>query len=517
MHNYPFFMNIMSIVIYVPISFMYIWPVMYFTNIITKEQREIPKFKFAVMGFYDSVAGIMQVFANNYITNASTIVLVQQSAIPISMAISKVTLNSVYTKYQIYGACIVLLGIVVVILPTFIYPDPNASTDTVSPLMNLFWIIVMVVSCVPMCLSSVYKEKALGETEVDVMYLNGWVAVFQLLVSIPLAFPSAWIQGMPMNAIWPNIVMGTKCWFGYNSVTAEFNPYNQDIDDCSMAPFYVNAYLFFNIIYNFLIILVLKHGSANILFMASTVIVPLSNVAFALPFVPRHQPLHVWDILGLFVILGGLVIYRFYPSLQKVYFTMVVGRKLSNQELEAERKAEQIAAQTSKKQVKYIGLNQMEALNQLVETRVVKAQSQKLFKSPGQIRGNLLAKLGMPPSPFIALAPGGGRNSFVDNRNGRGTNSPQINTFRGDGRLGSSPASNFSTSGGVALSSSLGANGNGDYLSSSYGSTGHRLLPPTGKRMSFNDKDNRSTVAPSGSVQMVRPQPRPGAGGDSKV
>jgi hypothetical protein len=59
MHNYPFFMNIMSIVIYVPLSFAYIWPVMYFTtDIITKEQREIPKYKFAVMGFYDSMAGI---------------------------------------------------------------------------------------------------------------------------------------------------------------------------------------------------------------------------------------------------------------------------------------------------------------------------------------------------------------------------------------------------------------------------------------------------------------------------
>jgi hypothetical protein len=60
----------------------------YYTNTISKEQQEIPKYKFGIMGFYDSVAGIMQTFAVNYISNSSTIVLVQQSAIPISMVIS---------------------------------------------------------------------------------------------------------------------------------------------------------------------------------------------------------------------------------------------------------------------------------------------------------------------------------------------------------------------------------------------------------------------------------------------
>ena len=44
----------------------------------------------------------------------------------------------------------------------------------------LLWALVMIFSCVPMTLSSVYKEKALGETELDPIYLNGWIAVFQV-------------------------------------------------------------------------------------------------------------------------------------------------------------------------------------------------------------------------------------------------------------------------------------------------------------------------------------------------
>lgn len=74
---------------------------LYFRSAITPAQRAIPKFKFAVMGLLDSVAGIMGVFAVNYINNAAMIVLLQQAAIPISMSISKMFLGATYTVSQV--------------------------------------------------------------------------------------------------------------------------------------------------------------------------------------------------------------------------------------------------------------------------------------------------------------------------------------------------------------------------------------------------------------------------------
>lgn len=53
------------------------------------------------MGLLDSVAGIMAVFAVNYIDNAAVIVLLQQAAIPISMSISKLFLGANYTLSQV--------------------------------------------------------------------------------------------------------------------------------------------------------------------------------------------------------------------------------------------------------------------------------------------------------------------------------------------------------------------------------------------------------------------------------
>lgn len=47
--------------------------------------------------------------------------------------------------------------------------------------------------------------------------------------------------------------------------------------------------VFFNVFYNVLMILIVKYGSANIMFMALTLMVPLGNFAFSLPWVPGHQ------------------------------------------------------------------------------------------------------------------------------------------------------------------------------------------------------------------------------------
>jgi drug/metabolite transporter (DMT)-like permease len=407
MHNYPLFNNILSVFIYVPICFAYIIPQLWCGKSITKEQQEIPKYKFAVMGGYDSFAGIMQTFAINYISNASMIVLVQQSAIPISMLISKYALNSTYTHMQYVGSSIVLLGIVVVLIPNFLQPASTAETTSSmnesDPMVQLMWLGVLVVSCVPMCLSSVYKEKALGEVDIDITYLNGWVAIFQFLIALPLCVPLSEVQHIPMNEIAPHMYNGFKCWMGVNSITVESNPSNSPLDDCSSAPLYVNLYLFFNVVYNFLIVIILKLGSANILYMSSTVIVPLSNVVFSLKFIPGNQPLRTWDIIGLLVIMLGLVIYRFSKDLLSL-FQALRGTKpgYDDDELESKHFSKKLLKDAERKQLRYLGLNQMESLQSLLDLRLMKEKHLLLFRSPQQIRGHFYNKINVPPSPLLS-------------------------------------------------------------------------------------------------------------------
>lgn len=49
---------------------------------------------------------------------------------------------------------------------------------------------------------SIYcAQMSLGEGDMDVIYMNGWVGVFQLLLTLPAALPSAAIQHMPLSQV----------------------------------------------------------------------------------------------------------------------------------------------------------------------------------------------------------------------------------------------------------------------------------------------------------------------------
>ena len=100
----------------------------------------------------------------------------------------------------------------------------------------------------------------------------------------------------------------------------------------------------------------------------------------------------------------GLIIYRFATQLLIQWNWWWFGT-LSFEEIEAEKLLRKIQNSAQHKQTNYVGLNQIEQLQTLVSTRILKATKKQLFRSPGQIRGSFLARLGIPPSPLISMVP----------------------------------------------------------------------------------------------------------------
>lgn len=206
--------------------------------------------------------------------------------------------------------------------PTSSLSSSLSSETSSSTTSLLFWSSMAIVACIPMCLSSIYKELTLnggvgnssdgrgrGGGGIDPIFLNGWVAVFQFLFSILLSLPAGMSSNPPITLTeWPaNIIDGIKCYFGTPTITTGCHP----DDHCSESPIYVNIFLFFNVGFNIVLAYILKYGSANISFMASALILPLGNLVFTLPFVPGSMPLKDSDIAGLVVLLFGLYVYRF--------------------------------------------------------------------------------------------------------------------------------------------------------------------------------------------------------------
>jgi hypothetical protein len=291
------------------VCFAYIIPAAR-SGYIPREQIEMPKRPFAVMGTLDAMAGIMQVFSVTYLTGP-LVILLSQAAIPVSMFISRYLLKAKYNLFQYAGALILAGGIICVLAPTL-------SGDG-----NALWACIMILSTVPMALSSVYKEIALGEQDVYPVYLNGWIAVFQFFFSLVLCVPSSLVSEppVPVKDLPANMYAGLKCYVGINTQTCSPGEKDCHKDDCNpTAPMFVTLYLFFNQLYNLLIILILKYGSANLLFMALTLMVPLGNIAFTLPGIPQRQTLQVTDIVGLVIICLGLGCYRFASDIYNKYF-----------------------------------------------------------------------------------------------------------------------------------------------------------------------------------------------------
>ena len=87
---------------------------------------------------------------------------------------------------------------------------------------------------------------------------------------------------------------GLRCYVGYNSITCADDDDSCTPDDCAVrAPLFVTIYLVFNQLYNLLIILMLKYGSANLLYMALTLMVPLGNsLAYLLTYSLTHSFIH---------------------------------------------------------------------------------------------------------------------------------------------------------------------------------------------------------------------------------
>jgi len=227
------------------------------------------------------------------------------------MVISRLLLKAKYTIQHYIGAIIVTLGVLTVLIPGFLGENENGGGSTV---MLIVWCSVFILSCAPMTLSTVYKEKALGELELDVIYLNGWVAVWQFFFNILMAIPSAYASQIPVSDLPDNVLNGIKCYVGDNSILHDYKVGSEVIgrDHCAMAPLFVNLYIAFNVLYNILIILILKYGSSNLLWLAMTTMVPIANFTFALPFVPQHSPVKWPSVLGLVIIMTGLIVYRFW-------------------------------------------------------------------------------------------------------------------------------------------------------------------------------------------------------------
>ena len=163
----------MSTFVYLPIFFGIVAWEFKWTNYITPEMTAFPKRKFLFMGLFDALSGICMLFGGIH-TSGSFQALLLNAVIPFTMAMSIIFLKTKYLKTQYAGALVIMAGVAVVIVPTIV---GGGSSDN-SVVFNLIFLL----STLPQAFSSIYKELAFGDIDLDVNYLvskravgRGWI------------------------------------------------------------------------------------------------------------------------------------------------------------------------------------------------------------------------------------------------------------------------------------------------------------------------------------------------------
>lgn len=337
--NYPFFLAQVTNMVYIPIFSGLVWYEIKFTRHITWEMRAFPKSKFFVMGLCDALAGMLMLVGGVH-TTGSYQALLANTVIPVTMILSCAVLGTRFTCMQCMGALTILIGAGVVLGPSFLHSDTSDSAVN-----SLVFNGIFVVSTVPQAFSAVYKDLVFSDEmqiKMDVNYLQAWVAVWQLglgMLLIPLntlSFLGA--TRVSWSQLLPSLVNGGKCMAGINSITQHCIPrhallsttasaYATPFSSSSLLPtsialgpcdactevtwVIVSVYLLFNMTMAVMTVLVIKHGSASLMYMVATLRLPLLQMFFSLELIQQPPDTIRWnDIVGLLLTMAGLVAYR---------------------------------------------------------------------------------------------------------------------------------------------------------------------------------------------------------------
>lgn len=261
--------------------------------------REVNK-RFLLMGFLDCIANFLVIFGAAH-TNLAFQTLVPQAVIPVSMLLGWLLLGSSFTLWQIAGSATVMLGVAVVCVP-IIAGVSNGSGAL--PEDAVFWTVLLFVSNFPMALSALVKELMLHHRsrDVPVSYLNTTVSCLQLLIGFVLA--PLGLAGVKPDQITAQIRDGFHCLIGGANIPADC-----DFPGGSVPEYVTFCLLMFTM--NISLLFVVRYGSSSIMYAASALVLPLSNIAntSSLFMGSAASPLDPFTLAGLGPILVGILLY----------------------------------------------------------------------------------------------------------------------------------------------------------------------------------------------------------------
>jgi len=317
MPHYVYFLHQLTMVVYIIAFFI---PV-----IANGELWDIDRSllgKFAVMGGIDCLCTLIVIIAAPHVAGPIQILLMQ-GVLPATLVATRIAFGRKYLWVHYAGAAIIVGGILFSIFDPSTHAHAH-SGDThhgddggdgaphQSGKEVILWSLFFFSFNIPAAISSVYKEYVFknADREISINLLNAWVSVFQFafgILWVPVVAP---LQDTPFKDIPSNFAGGGICLFKHR------DDHPDGGDFCAPYTTLVVFFcLFCNVAWNVFILLIIKHATATLMFVANTLTIPLANLGFSVPFVTQHGPTPrsriTWEgLVALSVTLLGLFVYQ---------------------------------------------------------------------------------------------------------------------------------------------------------------------------------------------------------------
>ncbi|MCO5554269.1 hypothetical protein L7F22_007797 [Adiantum nelumboides] len=299
--EYPFFLALINTFGYVVVYFSILY-MRYQAGIVTVEMLDIPKLPFVLAGVLEALglAAGMAAAAN---LPGTSISILLQTFLVWQLLLSLVFLKRRFSFGQIAACGMVLSGVAIAL-----FGSGNGS-GLAANRTDLFWPLVMVVSCAFQASSTIVKEyvfqkasKHLKGGSVDIFVVNSFGSAFQsIFVLLMLPFLSQ-LRGIPFSELHSYMKDGAGCLLNMGSMSTE----------CSGAPLLTLSYVVVNLAFNISLLSLLKMSSAVVSSLCSTLAVPIAIYIFTLPlpYIGVTASVHPQFVIGVTVLLSGLALYN---------------------------------------------------------------------------------------------------------------------------------------------------------------------------------------------------------------
>mmetsp|Transcript_24136 Transcript_24136/g.60255 ORF Transcript_24136/g.60255 Transcript_24136/m.60255 type:complete len:405 (+) Transcript_24136:58-1272(+) len=274
--------------------------------------RRFPPSRLVIPALLDGLASFLQSVGGPS-TPGTWTVLLGQSAVFFTMAFSALLLAARFTRWQVIGATLTILGACTAVLPKVVANAPAVR--------HAGYVLIFLSADIPHSLSLVYKDFAFKRGDLDVFYLTACVSWVQFPLSwifLPLLSLKAF-GGFDLTSLPEGISDGAACFLGdtsipvydaEGSITGYCSSFTTAITCATCLAGFIAAIFHLNI---------MKFGSATLYVLSVALSVPITNFCFEVPFVTQMLNLGVeqfswWNTAGVVIVVIGFLLYMLIES-----------------------------------------------------------------------------------------------------------------------------------------------------------------------------------------------------------